>query len=544
MQNKLWKVLKIQFLNQSGINRFLYEKDKKKKGQAVAVFIGVTVLVLMAAGFSFLIGFGYGVMGMAEMIPGFALTMVSMITLFFSFVKTSGYLFAFQDYDLLMSLPLSVKVIVTGKFLYMYLNNLLFSFAVMLPMGSAYLLSITSLSFAEKLAAGLMWIVAAALAPLLPITIASIFGTIAAAIGSKSRFKVLIQVVLMLLFLCAVIAFNIFVNTIKIEDDEEFLRQFGDVSQMVQQQMHRFYPVSALFDAAVNKQGILPFTGFVAVSFGVYYCFTVLVAKKYRAINSALMSKGKKAAYRMKKQKGHSVMTALVYKEWKRLLSSAPYLLNIGVGMLLAVIASVVCLAVGKKMLMEDKELFEVVRACRYAVPFVAAVFLTMSCTTSVSLSLEGKNLWILLSLPISWKTILKGKMAFNMVLLLPAAFICSVCLGITLQLDVLSFLLFFIVLVAVISFSTVIGMFFNLCFQKYQWENETEVVKQGMSVTLGILVNMYFCDDCPVRTVDSEFHCGIFYLPDGKPALFSQGIKRQREGRSRCGNDLYRGTI
>ena len=41
-------------------------------------------------------------------------------------------------------------------------------------------------------------------------------------------------------------------------------------------------------------------------------------------------------------------------------------------------------------------------------------------------------------------------------------------------------------------SFSTVIGMFFNLCFQKYQWENETEVVKQGMSVTLGILVNMF----------------------------------------------------
>ena len=57
---------------------------------------------------------------------------------------------------------------------------------------------------------------------------------------------------------------------------------------------------------------------------------------------------------------------------------------------------------------------------------------------------------------------------------------------------DILSFLLFFAVLFAVICFSTVIGMFFNICFQKYQWENETEVVKQGMSVTLGILVNMF----------------------------------------------------
>lgn len=492
MRNKLWRVVKIQFLNQSGLNQLRYENDKKKKGQAIAVFIGIAVLALMLVGVSFLMGFGYGVMGMAEIIPGFALTMVALITLIFSFVKTSGYLFAFQDYDLLMSLPLSVKTVVTGKFIYMYLNNLLFSLAVMLPMGSAYLLSVTSLSIIEKTAAGLMWIVAAVLAPLLPMTIASIFGTIAAAIGSKSRFKVLVQVVLMLVFLCAVIALNIFLNTMKIEDNGEFIHQLEDVTQMVQKQMHRFYPLSALFDAAVNRQKFLSFAGFVVLSLGIYYCFMVLVARKYRSINSALMSRGKKVVYRMKKQKGHSVMASLVYKEWRRLLSSAPYLLNIGVGMLLAVIASVACLAVGRKMLMEDRELFDVVKKCRYAVPFVAAMFLTMSCTTSVSLSLEGKNLWILLSLPISWKTILKSKMAFNMALLLPAALICSICLGITLQLDILSFLLFCAVLFAVICFSTVIGMFFNICFQKYQWENETEVVKQGMSVTLGILVNMF----------------------------------------------------
>ncbi|HBA69880.1 MAG TPA: hypothetical protein DCZ40_11075, partial [Lachnospiraceae bacterium] len=121
MQNKFWKVVKIQFLNQSGLNQLRYENDKKKKGQAIAVFIGITLLALMIIGLSFLIGFGCGIMGMAEIIPGFALTMVSLITLIFSFVKTSGYLFAFQDYDLLMSLPLSVKTIVTGKFIYMYL---------------------------------------------------------------------------------------------------------------------------------------------------------------------------------------------------------------------------------------------------------------------------------------------------------------------------------------------------------------------------------------------------------------------------------------
>lgn len=514
MQNKLWTILKIQFLNQSGLNQLRYENNKKKRGQSVTVLIGITLLGIILVGFSSLIGFGYGIMGMAEVIPGFALTMVSLVTLIFSFLKTSGYLFAFQDYDMLMSLPLSVKTIVTGKFLYMYLNNLLFSLAVMLPMGSAYLIYSFSLSFAVKAAACLMWIVAAVLAPLLPMTVAAVFGTIATAIGSKSRFKVLVQVVFMMIFVCGLIALNIFLNTMEIGDNGEFIHRIEDITQIVQQQVHRFYPISVLFDTAVNKQGILEFLGFVVLSLGVYYLFAVLVAKKYHTINTALMSKGKKTVYHMKEQKARSVIASMVYKEWKRMLSSAPYLLNIGVGMLLSVVASVVCLTVGRSMLMENEKVFKIILECRYSAPFMVAIFLTMSCTTSVSLSLEGKNLWILLSLPVSWKTILKSKMAFNMVFLLPAAFICTVCFGITLQLDALSFLLFFAALVSVISFSTVIGMFFNVCFQKYQWENEVEVVKQGMSVSLGILVNMF------LQMILVGVSMGLSFFIDGRIVL------------------------
>lgn len=514
MQNKLWTILKIQFLNQSGLNQLRYENNKKKRGQSVTVLIGITLLGIILVGFSSLIGFGYGIMGMAEVIPGFALTMVSLVTLIFSFLKTSGYLFAFQDYDMLMSLPLSVKTIVTGKFLYMYLNNLLFSLAVMLPMGSAYLIYSFSLSFAVKAAACLMWIVAAVLAPLLPMTVAAVFGTIATAIGSKSRFKVLVQVVFMMIFVCGLIALNIFLNIMEIGDNGEFIHRIEDITQIVQQQVHRFYPISVLFDTAVNKQGILEFLGFVVLSLGVYYLFAVLVAKKYHTINTALMSKGKKTVYHMKEQKARSVIASMVYKEWKRMLSSAPYLLNIGVGMLLSVVASVVCLTVGRSMLMENEKVFKIILECRYSAPFMVAIFLTMSCTTSVSLSLEGKNLWILLSLPVSWKTILKSKMAFNMVFLLPAAFICTVCFGITLQLDALSFLLFFAALVTVISFSTVIGMFFNVCFQKYQWENEVEVVKQGMSVSLGILVNMF------LQMILVGVSMGLSFFIDGRIVL------------------------
>ena len=47
--------------------------------------------------------------------------------------------------------------------------------------------------------------------------------------------------------------------------------------------------------------------------------------------------------------------------------------------------------------------------------PLILGALIMMTCTTSVSLSLEGKNLWILKSLPITKEEIYKGKMLFKM---------------------------------------------------------------------------------------------------------------------------------
>lgn len=517
MQSKLWTVLKIQFLNQSGLNELRYGKDKKKRYASVAMFAAMIVIAVFIVGISFLIGTGYGAMGMAEVLPGFALLVVSVITLFFSLLKANAYLFAFQEYDMLMSLPLSVKTVISSKFIYMYLNDLLFSLGVMLPMGSAYLMWAGVHSAAEFVLIVVMWLVTALFAPLIPMTAASILGALVAAIGSKSRFKVVIQVVLMLALMCCIFAFSIFLNTTG--NEEELFQKMEDIANVTKGMMHRIYPATVLFDMAVNGLNILPFLGFIALSFGVYYLFILLVERKYCAINTALMSRGKRAVYHMEKQKGHTVLGALVYKEWRRFTSSAPYLLNIGIGMLLAVILAAACMVVGRNALEEDAGLREIVGLCQYMIPFFFTMLLSMTCTTSVSLSLEGKNLWILQSLPIDWKMILKGKMAFNMILLLPAALVCSICLWITLQFDILTFLLYLLLSFAMISFSTVIGMWFNLCFQKYQWENETEVLKRGVSVTLGVLVNMFLEMILMVAAV------AVSFFIDGRIVLFGISV-------------------
>lgn len=68
MQSKLWAVLKIQFLNQSGLNELRYGKDKKKRYASVAMFTAMIVVAVIVVGVSFLIGIGYGAMGMLEVL--------------------------------------------------------------------------------------------------------------------------------------------------------------------------------------------------------------------------------------------------------------------------------------------------------------------------------------------------------------------------------------------------------------------------------------------------------------------------------------------
>lgn len=75
--------------------------------------------------------------------------------------------------------------------------------------------------------------------------------------------------------------------------------------------------------------------------------------------------------------------------------------------------------------------------------------------------------------------------------LLVPAALICDICFTVALKLDVVMFLMYLIVLFAAIAFSTTFGMWAGKKFPNFEWENEIEVIKQGVTSLLGIFVNM-----------------------------------------------------
>ena len=112
-----------------------------------------------------------------------------------------------------------------------------------------------------------------------------------------------------------------------------------------------------------------------------------------------------------------------------------------------------------------------------------------MTLISCCSISLEGRYLWILKSTPVSTNKILLSKSLVNIVIFVPVQLITSLCLAIVFEASAIDFILFLILPMLsnlILSFG---GTYINLLLPKLTWENEAQVVKQGMSVLVTMLI-------------------------------------------------------
>lgn len=69
--------------------------------------------------------------------------------------------------------------------------------------------------------------------------------------------------------------------------------------------------------------------------------------------------------------------------------------------------------------------------------------------------------------------------------------FICATLLGITFRMNVLECCLPFILPIIFSAFVGALGLFINLTFPNYEWENVTYTVKQSLSAIITILLSI-----------------------------------------------------
>ena len=180
------KMVRIQLINQFKLNELKHGRPSK----IILMVFAALCVVGVLSGYTVLLATGLAAVGLAEVILAYALTITSLVSLFFTIFKTNGILFVYKDYDMLMSLPITNVTLITSRFFSLYLMNTLFSALVTIPMGIVYCIHVNPSPVVY-----IMWILAALTQTLIPTVIGAAIGALIIALASRFKFANMVAII-------------------------------------------------------------------------------------------------------------------------------------------------------------------------------------------------------------------------------------------------------------------------------------------------------------------------------------------------------------
>lgn len=482
---------KLELCNIFGLNVLRHTKDKKAKRKAwlmAAVWMLVIVMVFFYVG-----GLSYGLimLGAGDVIPAYLIAIASLVIFFFGVFKAGSVIFSKNSYDILCSLPVTQSAIVVSRFLRMYVENLILVLAVMIPGIAVY-------AWFEK-PGGLFYLIGilgTLFVPMLPIAATTLIGALVTAIASRMKHKSVVEALLSVVLVLAILGF-----TSQLSGAEETLTKdmLKELSATVTGVLGKLYPPAVWLGTAMVTENILQCFACVGLCIAVFVVVVTVVSVGFHSICRGLFGTYAKHNYRMEKLQKSSVVWALCKKEFKRYFSSGVYVTNTIIGPIMGTVLSVALFVVGLDKISKS---FPASINIAGLVPFMVAGVFCMMTTTSTSVSMEGKNWWIVKTLPLSAKDILNAKVLMNLLLMLPFWLVSEVFLILALKPEPLELLWLLVVPIVIMLFSCVFGITINLLFPVMNWESEVSVVKQSASALLGGLGGFLVAIICAVVVV------------------------------------------
>ena len=211
-----------------------------------------------------------------------------------------------------------------------------------------------------------------------------------------------------------------------------------------------------------------------------------LLAHSFLKLSTATGASGR-AVYRERALKRQSADAALFKKELTRFTASPNYMLNCGLGILLLPVAGVALLIKGGEFLPLLQMAFGDRGGC------VEVLLCTGVCTIAAmndmatpSVSLEGKNLWLAQSLPLTPWQVLRAKLKVQLALTAIPALVPLVCMAFVLPLTP-ALPLIFVTALSYIAFSACLGLTLGVMRANLTWTNELAPIKQSLAVTIAM---------------------------------------------------------
>ena len=464
------------------IFRSYFYDAKKNKARSKGATIGYIVMfVLLMVG---LLGTMFGVLSntmcgpLAEMgMDWLYFVIMGMMAVFLgafgSVFNTYSGLYLAKDNDLLLSMPIPVRVIMTSRLLSVYLMGLMYSGIVILPAIIVYWCTVPIT--VGRILGGVVLLLDISLFVL---TLSCVLGWVVAKISLKLKNKSFITVMVSLVFF-GLYYFVCFRSQALISG---LLLNAADLGNKVKGSVYPLY----LFGRVGCGDGVAMLV-VSAVVIALLALVWYLIARSFLHIATASGNTAK-AVYHEKAVKQVGADTALLRKELGRFTASPLYMLNCGLGTVFLLVLAVLALIKGREVFLMLNALFTGEESF---VTVLAALCLCLLASsndiTAPSVSLEGKSLWIAQSLPIAPWQALRAKLRMHLLITELPLVVCAVCVAAVSGLDFLHAALLVVVPMVYVVLSAAFGLFMGLKRPNLNWTSEVAPVKQGLAVFLSM---------------------------------------------------------
>lgn len=475
MLKQIRLLTKLELCNLYNLNVFRFSKDNQKQKKTITLMI---LWCFLIAGLVFYVGsLSYDLLKLelAELIPAYLITLASLLIFFFGIFKAGSIIFRKGGYDILCSLPVKRSALVISRFLRLYIENLVLSSLILLPGLFVYTWFLKP--SAAFYIAGALTLLAL---PLLPLTAAILIGAVITGISSRMKHKNLAAAGLTILFALLIICASSMLSFMEDSITPEMLRELSTIIMGI---LKKIYPPAVWFGSAIITGNLGQCFLCACLFLSVFAAVEILVSIFFHSICQSLFVTSATHDYEIETLKKSSLLTSLCKREFKRYFSSSIYVTNTIISPIMGCILSVALFFTGSDSI--TKSLPFPLDLCSLA-PFVIGAVFSIMPATSTSISMEGKNWWIIKSLPLSPKSVLNAKILMNLLLILPFYLISEAFLIPALKPTLIDAIFLILIPAVMILFSCVYALTINLHFPVLSWENEVTIVKQSFSSFLG----------------------------------------------------------
>ena len=484
---KLMSLIKACMTSDMNVFKINQKKDKKKKGISIPIVISLCIMFTIWGNANTLFE-KVAPLHLQTLALSFFVFGISLFTIIEGVYKTGSLLFNCKDDQLLLSLPIKRSTVLFIRIFKFYIFELIFNTIWLLPIMLAYIRWAESINYTYFIVSIIMLF----FLPIIPIVISCILGVIVSSISSRFKYKNVTQIVVSMAFCIGIIYFSM--------NMEGFYNYVVTHATSINDLITKIYYPAGVYAELITKFDIVKLLIFIGINILIFAIAILVLSKFYFKINSRLkkVTTSKKIKIDDIVIKRNNSRVSLIKKELNTFFKTPVFIVNAGFSLVLFILVSIIIcikfdsfipiltdpntLNLSKKIIMNNLSLivFGLISAAAY----------TTSITNSV-ISLEGRNINILKSLPLKTKTILMSKIYSSLILTTPVLLIGDIILFIKFKISIIECLLLLLLSILIPLVSHFIGLIINLKYPKLDWENQAEVVKQSTSSFIAVMLGM-----------------------------------------------------